>query len=84
MKLKEQANHDFEEFLEKEERKKAIQKEKKGGPNYFLLQLNRNGRLFTQAVLDFYRGGQINPTLASQLLNTQVNNFHKLEAQLYT
>lgn len=82
-KLKKQADHDFEEYLLNEKRKKARQKEKTGGPNYFLLQLNRNGRLFTQVVLDSYKGGQIEPTVASHMLNVQVNKFHKLEAQLY-
>jgi len=38
-----------------------------------LLRLNKNSRLFTQIVLDAFRGGNIQPTLASSLLNTQVN-----------
>mgnify|MGYP001151302309 CR=1 FL=1 len=67
---------------EKEEFTKK-QKEKLGGPNYFLLQLNRNSRLFTQTVLDAFRGGVIEPSLASNLLNVQVNKFSKLEAQMY-
>ena len=44
---------------------------------------NRNSRLFTQTVLDAFRGGIIEPTQASNLLNVQVNKFPKLEAQLY-
>lgn len=84
-KLKSQAEIDFSEYLKKEAEKKAKQKEKEkqGGPNYFLLQLNRNSRLFTQTVLDAFRGGFIEPTLASNLLNVQVNKFSKLESQLY-
>jgi len=84
-KLKKQADIDFAEYLKKEAEKKAKQKEKdkQGGPNYFLLQLNRNSRLFTQTVLDSFRGGFIEPTLASNLLNVQVNKFSKLETQLY-
>lgn len=82
-KLKKQADIDFAAYLKKEEAKKDKQKEKSGGPNYFLLQLNRNSRLFTQTVLDSFRGGFIEPTLASFLLNVQVNKFQKLEAQLY-
>ncbi len=83
-KLKKQADYDFAEYLKKKEEKKAKQeKGKTGGPNYFLLQLNRNSRLFTQTVLDYFRGGFIEPTLASNLLNVQVNKFQKLEAQLY-
>ncbi len=84
-KLKKQADIDYAEYLKKEAEKKAKQKEKDkpGGPNYFLLQLNRNSRLFTQTVLDAFRGGFIEPTLASNLLNVQVNKFPKLESQLF-
>jgi len=84
-KLKREADKDFDAFLLRETEKKAKQKEKEkpGGPNYFLLQLNRNSRLFTQTVLDAFRSGFIEPTQASSLLNVQVNKFQKLEAQLY-
>lgn len=84
-KLKKEADIDYNVFLEKEAEKKMLQKEKDktGGPNYFLLQLNRNSRLFTQTVLDAFRGGFIEPTQASNLLNVQINKFQKLEAQLY-
>lgn len=84
-KLKKQADIDFADYLKREAEKKAKQKEKDnpGGPNYFLLQLNRNSRLFTQTVLDAFRGGSIEPTLASNLLNVQINKFQKLEAQLF-
>ncbi|MBO6792313.1 MAG: ImmA/IrrE family metallo-endopeptidase [Balneolaceae bacterium] len=83
--LKAQADVDFKEYLRKEAERKVRQKAKEntGGPNYFLLQLNRNSRLFTQTVLDSFRGGFIEPTLASNLLNVQTNKFPKLEAQLY-
>ncbi len=83
--LKRLADIEYIEFLRREEAKKLKQKEKEktGGPNYFLLQLNRNGRLFTQTVLDSFRGGTIEPSLASNLLNVQVNKFPKLEAQMY-
>jgi len=76
---------EYNEFLKREEAKKIKQKEKEkpGGPNYFLLQLNRNSRLFTQTVLDAFRGGVIEPSMASNLLNVQVNKFPKLEAQMY-
>lgn len=84
-KLKAEAQIEFNAFLIREEEKKAKQKEKEtpGGPNYFLIQLNRNSRLFTQTVLDAFRGGFIEPTQASSLLNVQINKFQKLEAQLY-
>jgi Zn-dependent peptidase ImmA (M78 family) len=82
-KLKVQADKDYRDFLQREEEKKKKAKEKKGGPNYFLLQLNRNSRLFTQTVLDAFHGGSIEPTQASSLLNVKVNKFPKLEAQMY-
>ncbi len=84
-KLKHLADIEYHEFLKKEAEKKAKQKEKEkpGWPNYFLLQLNRNSRLFTQTVLDAFRGGFIEPSVASNLLNVQVNKFAKLEAQMY-
>ncbi|HYX08543.1 MAG TPA: XRE family transcriptional regulator [Bacteroidales bacterium] len=84
-KLKVEADFEYNEFLKREAEKKARQKEKEktGGPNYFLLQLNRNSRLFTQTVLDAFRGGYIEPTQASNLLNVKVNKFPKLEAQMY-
>jgi Zn-dependent peptidase ImmA (M78 family)/DNA-binding XRE family transcriptional regulator len=83
--LKKQADIDYAEYLNREAEKKAKQKEKDkpGGPNYFLLQLNRNSRLFTQTVLDAFHGGVVEPTLASNLLNVQVNKFPKLESQLF-
>lgn len=83
-KLKNQADINYADYLRREAEKKARQKEKDklGGPNYFLLQLNRNSRLFTQTVLDAFRGGFIEPTLASSLLNVQVNKFPKLESHL--
>jgi len=83
--LKRLADLEYEAFLERQHDKneKRKEKEKKGGPNYFLLQLNRNGRLFTQTVLDAFRGGALEPTLASNLLNVQSNKFPKLEAQIY-
>lgn len=82
--LKHFADVEYNAFLTREEAKKRKQKEKdkSGGPNFFLLQLNRNSRLFTQTVLDAFRGGAIEPTMASNLLNVQVNKFPKLEAQM--
>jgi len=82
--LKNEAEIEFAAYVIREEEKKAKQKksDKPGGPNYFLLQLNRNSRLFTQTVLDAFRGGNIEPTTASNLLNVQVNKFQLLEAQI--
>lgn len=82
-KLKKEAQSDFEDFLKKEEEKKIKSKQSDGGPNPYLLKVNKNSRLFTQFVLDAFRGGNIEPTQASTLLNTSINNFPKLELQIY-
>lgn len=79
-KLKATADQEFKAFLQREEEKKSKQKVQNGGPNYFRLLVNKNSFLFTQVVLDAFRGGNIEPTQACRLLNTQVNNFSKLEA----
>lgn len=81
--LKKEVQHNFEEFVRKEEEKKLKAKQKEGGPNPYLLRVNKNSRLFTQFVLDAFRGGNIEPTQASSLLNTSINNFSKLEMQIY-
>lgn len=81
--LKVEAQKDYEEFLVGEEERKLRRKAHTGGPSPYLLRLHKNGRLFTQIVLDAFRGGSVDPAQASSLLNTQVTNFHKLEAQLY-
>ena len=81
--LKAEAEAGFQEYLIKEKEKKAKQKEKDSGPSPYLLRLNKNGRLFTQIVLDAYKGGFVEPNIASNLLNTPTNKFPKLEAQLY-
>lgn len=83
--LKFAADREYQAFLKREEEKKARlkSKENKGGPNPYLLKLNRNSRLFTQIVLDAFRGGVIEPTQASTLLNVQITRFSKLEDQLY-
>ena len=80
--LKALADSSFKDYLQRLEEKKAKQKKQKGGPNPYLLRLNKNGRLFTQVVLDAFRGGFVEPTLASSLLNTHINKFSKLEAFL--
>ncbi len=82
--LKNEATIQFNEYLANEEAKKAKQKLKPGGPSPYLLKLNRNSRLFTQIVLDGFNGGRINPNLASNLLSTKSNKFHKLEERIYS
>jgi Zn-dependent peptidase ImmA (M78 family)/DNA-binding XRE family transcriptional regulator len=81
--LKHEADIEYRAFLKREEEREARDKEKTGGPNYYLLQVNKNSRLFTQTVLDAFHGGFIEPTQASNLLNVQSNKFSQLEAQLH-
>lgn len=81
--LKAEADKGYKDFLIRQEEKKLKQKEKEGGPNYYLLVLNKNSKLFTQIVLDAFRGGIVEPTTASNLLNIKVNKFPKLEEILY-
>ena len=86
--LKIDADNEFKAFLlreaEKEATKKAKQKDKKkGGPDHYLLLLNKNSRLFTQIVIDAFRVGTIQPSQASSLLSTRVNNFSKFETYIY-
>lgn len=80
--LKQKAQDEFEKFLEKEKIKKVKQKKKEGGPNTYLLRLNKNSRLFTRIVMDSFNNGSLAPSIASNLLNTQVNKFQKFEKLL--
>lgn len=74
---------EFNAYLKEQATKAATKPKAKTGPSYYLLQLNRNGRLFTQIVLDSFRSGIIQPTLASSLLNAPVNGFAKFEKYMY-
>jgi len=80
--LKQDAQDEFEKFLEKEKLKKEKQKERKGGPDAYLLRLNKNGKLFTRIVMDSFNNGSLSPSIASNLLNTQINKFQKFEKLL--
>lgn len=82
--LKQGAEAEYRAFLMLKEDRQAQRKAggKRGGPSYYLLQLNRNGRAFTRSVIDAFRGERIQPTEAGRLLNTRINNFDKYEALL--
>ena len=80
--LKNEAEKDFNAFLEKELLKKEKQKKNNSGPDPYLLRLNKNSRLFTRVVMDSFKTGVISPSIASNLLNTQINNFQKFEKLL--
>ncbi|WP_298529221.1 XRE family transcriptional regulator [uncultured Christiangramia sp.] len=80
--LKNEAQEDFEKFLAKEEERKLKQKKKDSGPDAYLLRLNKNSKLFTRIVMDSFNNGTISPSIASNLLNTQINKFQKFEKLL--
>ncbi|GAA3656419.1 XRE family transcriptional regulator [Flavivirga jejuensis] len=80
--LKQESQDEFEKFLEREKIKKEKQKERKGGPDAYLLRLNKNSKLFTRIVMDSFNNGSLSPSIASNLLNTQINKFQKFEKLL--
>ncbi len=80
--LKQDAQDEFEKFLEREKIKKEKQRERKGGPDAYLLRLNKNSKLFTRIVMDSFNNGSLSPSIASNLLNTQINKFEKFEKLL--
>lgn len=80
--LKQEAQEKFEDFLEREKIKKEKQKEANGGPDAYLLRLNKNSRQFTRIVIDSFKNGSLSPSIASNLLNTQINKFQKFEKLL--
>jgi len=80
--LKDEARNEFKNFLAKEEERNLIQKKNKGGPDPYLLRLNKNSKLFTRIVMDSFNNGTITPSIASSLLNTQINKFQKFEKLL--
>jgi len=80
--LKQDAQDEFDNFLERERIKKEKQREQKGGPDAYLLRLNKNSKLFTRIVMDSFNNGSLSPSIASNLLNTQINKFQKFEKLL--
>ncbi|MGE5479439.1 MAG: ImmA/IrrE family metallo-endopeptidase [Chloroflexota bacterium] len=80
--LKEKAENEYIDFIRRKANNKKKQKEKEGGPSYYILQLNKNGRLFTQHVLDAYYDGAIMATEASGLLNIKINKIANIRAAL--
>lgn len=81
--LKKEVGADYELFLKaQEEKRKKNKEERKPLPIYYPTTINRNGRLFIHTVLDAFRSGYIEPSMASNLLNIQANKFKKLESLL--
>lgn len=80
--FKNESDKQFKAFLLREEEKEK-KNEKGGFANPYYVWLNRNGKIFSQIVLDYYKGGQISGLEASHLLNVKINNFSKFEHYLY-
>ena len=69
----------WKEFLAKEARKPKS----KGGPNYYIMQLRRNSKGFSNVVIDSYKKGKLSGSDASRLLNMREVNFGKFEGYVY-
>ena len=82
--LKVAAKDAYNEYVKREEAKVVASKNTDGGPSYYRLMLSKNGKLFTQIVLNYFKSGLINPTTASSLLDVKVNNFSKLDTFINT
>jgi hypothetical protein len=60
-----------------------IKRKSRGGPDYNVLVVRKNGAFFTRMVLSAYQSGMLQPTHASNLLgNVKVSNFNKLKQYL--
>ena len=78
--MKRMADLRFEAY----ERGQAAKGNKTGTPDYYMLQLRRNGRAFSQLVMDYYKGGQISGREASNLLKVKLDKFPSFEERLYS
>jgi Zn-dependent peptidase ImmA (M78 family) len=68
----------WKEFLAKEARKPKSS----GGPNYYIMQLRRNSKGFSNVVISTYNKGKLSGSEASRLLNMREANFGKFEGYL--
>ncbi|HNP98855.1 MAG TPA: XRE family transcriptional regulator [Bacteroidia bacterium] len=74
-----EADQAWKEFLIKEAKKPKSS----GGPNYYIMQLRRSSRSFTNLVMDVYKSGKVNGEQASRLLSVREGNFAKYEKYIY-
>ena len=70
----------YEDYLEELKNKPKP----KGKPNYYILQIRKNSRLFSHYVYSYYKSGKINGYDASNLLEIKISGFRKLEQFLYS
>jgi Zn-dependent peptidase ImmA (M78 family) len=78
-KLRKEADQAWKEFLVKESQKKKSS----GGPNYYVMQLRRSSKAFSNIVMDYYKRGSVPGPDASRLLNVKEANFVKFEKYIY-
>lgn len=69
----------WKEFLDKESRKPKS----RGGPNYYVMQLRRSSRAFSNIVMENFKNGKLKGNTASRLLNVKESNFGKFEKYIY-
>jgi Zn-dependent peptidase ImmA (M78 family) len=77
--LKKESEDAWKEFLFKESQKKKSS----GGPNYYVMQLRRSSKAYSNIIMNFYKGGKINGAEASRLLKVKEGNFQKFEKYIY-
>lgn len=77
--LRKEADQSWKDFLYKESQKKKSS----GGPNYYIMQLRRSSKAFSNIVMDIYKSGKVNGTDASRLLSVKEANFVKFEKYIY-
>lgn len=77
--LRKEADNAWKEHLYKLSQKKKSS----GGPNYYIMQLRRSGKAFSNVIMNFYKSGKINSVDASRLLKVKEGNFVKFEKYIY-
>ena len=77
--LRKEADRAWKDFLLKESQKPKSS----GGPNYYVMQLRRSSKAFSNIVMDIYKSGKVNGNQASRLLNVKEGNFVKFEKYIY-
>lgn len=75
-----------EEWLAYREKEREKQRKSDGGPSYYRVLLNRNGKAYSRIILSAYYSGAISGRETSGLLNIKLNNLPKLadEAGVFT
>jgi len=81
--MSEKAFYEYKALFSLQYREYLIQQAKKekreGGPDYYMLQVRKNSRLFSRVIYFLYKGGKISGVEAGNLLDIRLNNFNKME-----